>query len=260
MRRKITQSLLLAVSFAVLLSSCSSSKINTNYLYFKNGADTVAAQQKETIIQANDLLSIQVYSRTLNQEQAAIFNIPITANSAAQGYQVSAAGNIDMPVIGAVKAAGLTKIQLQSALVQKLTDNVRNPSVLVRFLQFNVNVLGEVRTPGTQRFNVDRVTIIDALSAAGDLTEYGKREDIMVIREEEGKKIYHTVDLRSKTLFQSPVYTLQPNDIVYVAPNKNKLKSVNIDPDAQRRTGLVFNIISIVITITTLVITSLSLR
>jgi polysaccharide export outer membrane protein len=165
-------------------------------------------------------------------------------------------GFIDMPVIGSVKAAGLTKAQLQTTLETKLTDNVRNPSVLVRLLQFNVNVLGEVRAPGTQKFNVDRVTIIDALSAAGDLTDFGKREDIMVIREQDGKKVYHTVDLRSKTLFQSPVYFLQPNDIVYVGPNKNKLKNIDVDPDAQRKTGLVLTVVSLVVSIASLIIFS----
>jgi polysaccharide export outer membrane protein len=145
---------------------------------------------------------------------------------------------------------------LQTALEKRLTDNVRNPSVLVRLLQFNVNVLGEVRTPGTQKFLVDRVTIIDALSSAGDLTDFGKREDVMVIREEEGKKIYHSVDLRSKTLFQSPAYFLQPNDIVYVAPNKNKLKTIDMDTDAQRKTGLVLSVISLVVGIGSIIVFS----
>jgi polysaccharide biosynthesis/export protein len=241
--------------FTVLLISCDSSKrINTDYLYFRNGADTVFAQQKETLIQPYDLLSIQVYSRTLNQEQAAIFNIPTTTNNSAQGYEVNTAGNIEMPVIGPVKAAGLTIDQLQTALVQNLTNNVKNPSVIVRFLQFNVDVLGEVRIPGTKKFNVDRVTIIDALSAAGDLTDFGRREDVKVIREEGGKKIYHTVDLRSKTIFESPVYVLQPNDIVYVSPNKYKLKNLNVDPETQRRTSLFFTIFSAILGATSLIV------
>ena len=91
-----------------------------------------------------------------------------------------------MPVIGDIKAAGLSKDSLQFLLEQKLAGYIKGPSVLVRFLGFNVNVLGEVRTPGTHKFLVDNVTVIDAISAAGDLTDYGKREDVTVIREEGG--------------------------------------------------------------------------
>ena len=125
----------------------------------------------------------------------------------------------------------------------------------MRFLQFHVNVLGEVRAPGTQKFNVDRVTIIDAIGAAGDLTDEGKRDNVTVIREQEGKKIYYQVDLRSKELFRSPVYVLQPNDIVYVAPTNNKLKTLSVDPDSQRRLGLFFTVSSFIISVAAVIIT-----
>lgn len=243
---------------AGLLAACGTSKhISSDFVYFKNGTDTIATPISQTIIHSNDLLSIQVYSRTLNQEQAAIFNIPASSNSGTQGYFVNATGNIEFPVLGSVHAEGLSTDQLQASLVQKLTNNVRNPSVIVRFLQFNVNILGEVRSPGSHKFNVDRVTIIDALSAAGDLTDYGRRENVMIIREEGNKRVYHTIDLRSKSIFQSPVYILQPNDIVYVSPTLNKLRTVNVNPEAQRRTGLIFTITVTVITIASFLITLL---
>lgn len=236
----------------ILLFACNSSKkLNTDNIYFQTGADTVIAQQKKTVIQPHDLLGIQVYSKTLNQEQAVIFNIPATVGGDAQGYQVNESGDIEMPVIGNVKVAGLNKDELQTLLVQRLTNYVKNPSVIVRFLQFKINVLGEVRSPGTQKFTVDKVTILDALGAAGDLTDFGKREDITVIREEGSRNIYHTIDLRSKAIFQSPVYLLQPNDIVYVKPSKNKLKALNIDPEKQRKTTLAITIVSISIAIIT---------
>ncbi len=243
--------------FSALLTSCGSSRrINTDYLYFRDGAKKVSVQLKKTIIQPNDLLSIQVYSRTLNQEQAAIFNIPTTGNSPLQGYQVDSTGNIEMPIIGIIKVAGLSKEQLQTELVKRLAENVKNPSVLIRFLQYNINVLGEVRSPGTKNFYTDKVTIIDALSAAGDLTDYGKRENIMVIREEDGQKNVHTVDLRNREIFQSPVYILQPNDIVYVSPNRNKLKNLNVDPDVQRKTGIFLTIFSVALSVISLVVFS----
>jgi polysaccharide biosynthesis/export protein len=242
---------------SILLVSCGTSKKNnTSFTYFLNGSDTVLSQQKELVIQCNDLLSIQVYSQTLNQEQAAVFNMQPGGNASTAGLQVTPEGNIEMPVIGNVKAAGLTKTQLKAVLVTKLSSYVKNPIVLVRLLQFNVNVLGEVRLPGTQKFQADRVTIIDALSAAGDLTDYGKREDITVIREVSDRKIYYTIDLRRKNIFESPVYLLQPNDIVYVGPNKNKLRNLSVNPDTQRKTGLFFGALSAILSVATLVLFS----
>ena len=249
----------LAICLVLITSftACSSQKnVAKDFVYFQTGTDTVFGKEKETIIQPNDLLGIQVFSKTINQEQAAIFNIPNSAGTASQGYQVTNNGNIEMPVIGGVRAAGLTKDQFQKSLVEKLTNYVKNPTVVVRFLQFNINVLGEVRTPGTQKFSVDKVSIIDAISAAGDLTDFGKRENITIIREQEGKKLYYTIDLRSKNLFESPVYFLQPNDIVYVSPNTLKLKNLNVDPEAQRKSGLFLAITSVVVSIASLLIIS----
>jgi polysaccharide export outer membrane protein len=241
----------------ILCTSCTSSKkINKDYVYFMNGTDTVPVLQKQAIIQPGDQLSIQVFSQTVSREQAAIFNLPLSATNQLQGYTVNADGNIAMAEIGNIKAAGLSIDELRSVVVQKITSRVKNPVVAIQFLQFNVHVLGEVRSPGTQKFQTDRVTIIDAISAAGDLTDYGKREDITVIREEGGKKIYHQVDLRNRHLFESPVYVLQPNDIVYVNPTKAKLKNLNEDPEAQRKTGLFLTITSIIVSVGTLIITA----
>ena len=251
--------LFLGISF--LIACTSSKKLNRNYLYFQNELDSLSTQMKEPVIQPNDLLSIEVFSKSLNQDQAVIFNIPNgtvntgAGSASAQGYQVSSAGTIEMPLIGSVTASGLTKEQLQTVLAQKLNPYVKDPSVLVRFLQFNINVLGEVKAPGIQSFKTDRVTVIDAISAAGDLTDYGKRENIMVIREEAGIRKFYTLDLRSGALFHSPGYQLQQNDIVYVSANDNKLKTLNVDPEAQRKTGLVITGISVFATLVTLIIT-----
>jgi polysaccharide export outer membrane protein len=228
--------------------------------------DTTALRYKEPVIKSNDLLSIQVLSKSLNQEQASIFNIlntggntsnSSTNSNAISGYQVSHSGTIEMPVIGTLKVSGLTKSQLQDVLVQKISPFVKDPSVVIRFQQFTVNVLGEVKSPGSRIFQTDKVTLIDALSSAGDLTDYGKRNDIMVIREEEGKRSFYNVDMTNGALFHSPAYQLQPNDIVYVGANKNKLKNLNVDPDAQRRTGLIFSIISVAVGLGTFFISAL---
>ncbi|HSU50997.1 MAG TPA: polysaccharide biosynthesis/export family protein [Segetibacter sp.] len=266
---KICQFFVISSIFVLFLSSCSSTNVKGDYLYFQGNEDNVTVQEKETIIQPHDLLSIQVYSKTLNQEQAAIFNIlsstgaPSAASTSAntssaggssQGYEVSTAGNIEMPVIGTVKVAGLTKDQLQALLVEKVSNYVKNPSVIVRFANYNISMLGEFRNPGSKRFSVDKVTIIDAISAAGDLSEFAKRNDVMVIREENGKKYYHQIDLRSKKLFSSPVYILQPNDIVYAAPTEKRLKTLTADVETQRKIGLYTSFLGIAITLVSLFI------
>ena len=241
-----------------LLSGCSTSKrLDMNFLYFQNSMDSIEAiQHAPMIIKENDQLSIQITSKSLNQEQVAIFNLPgVTTGGAARSYQVNSNGHIDLPLLGDVKAAGLTREQLQSVLKEKLSGYIKDPAVTVRLSDFKVNVLGEVKIPGTHSFDKERVTIIDAISAAGDLTDYGKRSNIIVIREEEPARKYYNIDLRSGTLFQSPVYLLQPNDIVYVNASDKKLRMVNTNPDGQKGWQLFFGITSVATTIATLVIT-----
>jgi polysaccharide biosynthesis/export protein len=237
--------LLLIIFPALFIFSCKSSqRINKDFLLFQRGT---------------------VYSKSLNQEQAMLFNLPNTGGSTSSnsqalqnsiGYLVDMNGNIEVPLIGEVKAAGLTRAQLTSNLLEKIARYVKDPGVMVRYLQFKVNVLGEVRSPGTKSFQTDRVTLIDAISAAGDLTDNGKREDVLVVREENGTRKSYTVDLRSGAAYQSPVFQLQQNDLVYVGANVNKLKAVNTNPNVQRDiqiglaiasfAALIFNIINIV--------------
>lgn len=217
------------ISFSCLLFSCNTGKQITkgDFLYFQRGLDSMRyIQFKEPIIQNNDLLSIQVISTSLNQEQTLPFNLPASTAGGNTGYLVSMTGNVDMPVIGSVKAAGLTQVQLQKVIMEKLLPYVKDPSVLIHFLQFKVNVLGEVNSPGTKKFDADRVTIIDAVSAAGDLTDKGKREDISIIREEGNMRRMYKVDLRSGSLFQSPAYLLQSNDILYVGASDQKFREL----------------------------------
>jgi polysaccharide export outer membrane protein len=211
---------------------------------------------KENIIKVNDLLGIHVSSKSRNQEQAALFNMA----SDSVGYQVTNAGTIDVPVLGYVKVAGLTKVQLQTLLTEKLSPYVKDPLVIVRFNQFNVNVLGEVRSPGTKTFGTDKVSIIDAISESGDMTDFGKKEKVVVIREENGKRNYYSLDLRSGAVFQSPAYFLQPNDIVYVEPNDFRLKTLAIDPNKQtNRSNLQF-FISLGLTFAALAVTLIRLK
>jgi polysaccharide export outer membrane protein len=272
-------------SICVVFDSCSSSKkINFNPVYFKAGADTVTAIQKERVIHPFDQLSIQVYSKTPNQEQAAIFNIytsPVSSireslTSAATasgvtgaassngvsgssatllGYRVNELGNIEMPVIGTINTSGLTIYQLQDYISKKVANYVKDPAVVVHYQNFDVNVLGEVRIPGVKKFAMDQVTVLDAIGASGDLTDFGMRSNVTVIRDEAGKQVFYHVDLRDRSVFKSPVYRLQPNDIVYVSPTNIKLENLDISPTSQRTTTLIFGILGIGLSIATLIVT-----
>lgn len=237
--------LILFLIFCV--AACNPNKnISADYTYFQRGLDSLGnVSFKEVVIQPNDMISIHVYSKTISQDQAVLFNIPNEGAGSASGYLVNTDGTIEMPMIGNVKAAGLTRNQLATTLVSKLSPFIKEPSVLIRFLQFRVNVLGQVKSPGTYNFPTERTTILDAISAAGDLTDEAQRSNVMVIREENGKRNYYPVDLRSGALFQSPVFQLQQNDLVYVGANTAKLKTLKNNPNAQRNIGLGISLISL---------------
>ena len=229
------------IFFCLMLTlGCKSSEeLNREFLYFQNNIDTVRSIKiNEPVILPNDILTIQVFIKSLNQDQALPFNLPSSGASGGSGpsagagktgdlagYLVELDGTIEMPIIGVVKVAGLTKTQLQVVLKEKLSAYIREPSVIIRFSSLKVNILGEVKVPGNYNFQRDRVTIIDAIGAAGDLTDYGKRKNVEVIREETTGRKYYSVDLTSRNVFQSPAYHLLPNDIVYVSPTEVKLKT-----------------------------------
>jgi polysaccharide export outer membrane protein len=244
---------------ALLLSSCTTyrqnaKRINRDFLYFQKGLDSLQDISFAALtIKPNDLLNIQVSSTTLNQEQAAVFNAAnfggATGNNAGGfinqqqfgganvfGFLVDELGYIKYPIVGSVKAAGLTRVELAQKIEQALAQKelVKEPVVEVRFLQLRINVLGEVRGPGPKSFPSDRISIIDALSAAGDLTDRGRRDNIMVMREENGKKKVYQVNLLNTDFINSPAFQLQQNDLVYVQSNSIKLKEVNFDPQFNR--------------------------
>jgi polysaccharide export outer membrane protein len=244
---------------ALLLGSCTTyrqnaKRINRDFLYFQKGLDSVQDISFSALtIKPNDLLNIQVSSTTLNQEQAALFNAAnfggISGNNGGVminqqqmgganifGFLVDEQGFIKYPIIGSIKAVGLSRVQLARTIEQALTQKelVKEPVVEVRYLQLRVNVLGEVRTPGPKSFPSDRISIIDALSAAGDLTDRGRRDNILVLREENGKKKVYQVNLLNTDFINSPAFQLQQNDLVYVQSNSIKLKEVNFDPQFNR--------------------------
>ncbi|MEN8124252.1 MAG: polysaccharide biosynthesis/export family protein [Bacteroidota bacterium] len=168
-----------------------------------------------------------------------------------QSYIIDPEGNIDFPVLGKVKIAGLNREQATNMFVEKLKDYITVPIVNIRTLNYKITVLGEVARPGTYTATNERVTLIEALGMAGDLTIYGERENVLVIHDYDGKKTFTRINLKSKDLFDSPAYYLSQNDVVYVEPNKTQAKASNIGPS----TGVIFSSLGVLLSATALIIT-----
>ena len=229
--------LILVLLFCSGLFACTTSK---RAVYFNDQKSAVIESSNNvdpSMIHNNDLLSITVSS--LNPDATAIFNTPntsLTATSAnpstgtavqTTGYLVNSDGNIQFPVLGTVKAASFTTQQLSEQLTKTLTSKklLVDPIVTIRYLNFRVTVLGEVGKPTVINVPDERISLLEALGLAGDITVFGKKENVMVIREENGKKNLQRLNLNSSELFQSPYYYLKSNDIVYVEPNKARVAS-----------------------------------
>jgi len=220
--------------FAAILCWCSSCtgqrKLANNYL--ENIADTtitITNNLPEPVIQKNDVLSIRVYSMSINPATDIPYNLPeqAVAGSPAtttSGFLVDRNGNIEYPRLGTIHAEGLTKEQLAGLIKSKLESQLTKPSVIVRFVNYQVTVLGEVGSPGTFTVPTDRVTILEALGLAGGITDFGKKNSVKVLRETNGQREIATVDLTSKNLFDSKFYRLQQNDVVLVEQAGRKLK------------------------------------
>lgn len=255
----------LCSGLAVLLclTACTSSK---KVLYLQD-VDPMKRQlideAYEVKIHNDDLLAILVNSK--NPELALPFNMPLityqlgTQSSGQQrviGYLVDSDGNIDFPILGKIHAAGMTRKELTAYVKQRLIDDdlIKDPIVTVQFLNFKISVMGEVARPGSFDINSDRITLLEALSKAGDLTIYGRRDRVAVIREVDGVRtiLYH--DLRSSDIFKSPCYYLQQNDIVYVEPNKTKTAQSRINQNNSANVWL--SALSVLTSIVTLIIVS----
>jgi len=221
--------------FPVVISftSCGSSK---EIVYFQDEIieknDQVPVES-ELIYKPNDLLTIVVSG--LDPEAVKPFNLPVIANNntliKAQGelkmqtYLVDLNGFIEFPVLGNIKLGGLSRSQATQLLKTRLTDYIKDPIVNIRLANFTVTVLGEVNNPGTFTVEDERISLIEAIGLAGDLTIYGKRENVFLIREDNGIKRFTKFDLTSIKVVNSPNYYLTQNDVIYIEPNKAKVRS-----------------------------------
>ena len=220
---------------ALSLASCGSArKAQKELLYLQGNLDTLpnrVVPVKEPVIQPGDLLSIMVYSD--NPEATAIYNqqqvaAPQSAGGSGSadvstsGYLVDEQGVIHFQSLGTLAVQGLTKRQLAESLTEKLSPFLKNPYVSIRFLNFRFTVIGEVMKPGSFTVPEEKVSILELLGLAGDLTVYGRRDNILVIRERDGKREFGRLDLRKADVFQSPYFYLQQNDVVLVEANPKK--------------------------------------
>lgn len=262
-KSKIISTLILAV---VLMTSCGTVK---DISYFQNkvvNEPEAIDKHAGIVIQPKDMLSIVVSSR--NPELVAMFNLPVISYQAGSevvsgagqqrlmGYVVDNDGYIDFPVLGPIKVAGLTRWELSKLIKERLLNEglLTDAVVTVEFMNFKVSVIGEVNSPGTYTLNNDKVTILQAISLARDLTIFGQRENVCVIREREGERVIYEINLCDVSMFNSPAYYLQQNDVVYVQPSEIKARQSTTDDKALRMTSIFVSGGSLLVSIAALIV------
>lgn len=263
-----------AASLALLVGSCGSTKDIVYFQDLKQGDENVLPTVNPIKIQPADKLSIIV--STSDARLNSLYNLPVTTNrissvgvtestpkTSGEGnvapYTVDSNGDINFPVLGKLHVAGMNREQLAEYIRRELIsrDLAKNPIVTVDYLNLAVSVMGEVKTPGMYAINRDDYTILDALSAAGDLTIYGVRDNVMVLREENGMQKVYTVNLNSgKQVASSPVYYLRQNDVVYVEPNKTKARTSTPNGNSVLTPTFWISIASFVTTVAVLIVSN----
>lgn len=241
--------ILLMAMLALALASCNTSKKIVYFQDIQVNRPEAITEARDITVQPKDQISILVSSK--DPQLAALFNLPRVqyrvgdnnmqnTNGDVSGYTLDTEGYIDFPVLGRLYVAGMTKSEIASYIKKRLMDEnlINDPVVTVEFMNLYYSILGEVNSPGKYMITKDQITLLEAISMAGDLTIYGKRDAVFVVREEDGQRVTHWVDLRTQDLFHSPVYYLKQNDVIYVQPNKvragqstineNNVKSVSL--------------------------------
>lgn len=249
----------------IALASCSSAKNELPYFVdikdIKTGIlDTL---QYLPTIRPDDELSITVSS--INPEATALYQMPLinpastdllvtTSSPRFQTYIVDSQGDITFPVIGKIHVAGMTTEQLSDYLTKEISKDVKDPIVDVRILNFTVSVGGEVKLPSRIPLSSQRMTVLDALVQAGDLTEYGERSNVLVIREEDGKRTYAHLDLNKAETLNSPYFYLKQNDYIYVSPNQIKQSNSRYNTNNSFKLSVISTIVSATSVVASLVI------
>lgn len=253
------KALILQSLLVLLLFSCASPKDLVYYQGIDGATNQEQSPSFELRLQPDDLLMIIVSAE--DPEIAMPFNLKsismqnagrqdnVTGQQTQQLYLVDADGFIEFPVLGKLKVSNLSRSQVVQMLQNKIGVFIKSPIVNLRIMNFKVTVQGEVNAPGTYAINSERVTLIEALTMAKDLTIYGKRNNILIIREVNGLKSYHRVDITKPDFIYSPFYYLGQNDMIYVEPNRNKINGSAVGAN----TGVIVSVTSLLITLITLI-------
>lgn len=269
MNKKCDLKYILLISIILLVSSCSGVKKIAYFQELNSKTDALKFLQNDVglydaRIKPKDLLAITVVST--EPEASQIYNLvtPQTAGTSDKGsvysqpmlqnYLVDNNGIINFPVLGKIQVSELTRKELELKLQKMLSSAFTKemPIITIRINNYSVSILGEVVKPGKFETNNDRITILEGLALAGDMTIYGRRDNVKVLREDaNGTKKYYTINLSDKNIIFSPAYFLEQNDIVYVEPNKSKSKSANYGSAESFR----ITTYSLFITLTSLVVT-----
>lgn len=253
-----------------IITSCNTSKEIVYLQDIQTGTKEKVDSSHGIVIQPKDMLSIIVSSK--DPQLASMFNLPVVSYQAGSeivsggqqqrllGYVVDEKGFINFPILGRIEAAGYTRWQLQEKIKKEIIsrDLLKDLVVTVEFMNFKISILGEVTNPGSYKIEGDKVTILEALSMAKDLTIFGRRDQVYVIREENNTRTTYQVDLRSTDLFKSPVYYLKQNDIVYVQPNKVKAGQSTINENNIKSVGLWISIASLLSSVGVLIVNLLN--
>ena len=266
--RRTTSLILAALAAIMLLGSCSVAK---QVPYFQDilSDSTLAVLPEPVLItfKPEDKISILVNSR--DPQLMLLFNLPViqryignenaslsSSNNYLAGYTVDSNGNIDFPVLGEIHVAGLTRQQTAELIKRRLIEGnlIKDPVVTVEYMNLGVYVMGEVSKPGRYGVNKDRLTILDAISMAGDLTIYGKRDNITVMRMENGVQHIYEVDLTSAmNVFNSPVFYLRQNDVIYVEPNKMRANQATVNGNSFLSSSFWVSVASLLVSLGVLV-------
>ncbi len=258
------KSVLLSFILLIAMSGCSSHKSTLPYFTdLTASTGTLETFDYLPVIQPDDELFISVSA--INMAAVAAYQLPIGNPAPREAilqpsspqflpYIVDSKGNIEFPVLGSLHVEGMTTEQLAAELTDKISRDVQNPIVRVELLNFKVIVSGEVNKPSAIKVKNNRMTILEALSEAGDLTPYGRRDNVLVIREENGKRTYARLDLSSSELLNSPYYYLKQNDYIYVEPNKIREANSRYNQDNAYKLSVTSTIVSAASVIASLVI------
>ncbi|MFW5539402.1 MAG: polysaccharide biosynthesis/export family protein [Prevotella sp.] len=260
---------ILSLTLMVLAAvSCSTPKEISYFQDLQPGVtELTITDPVEIKVRPKDKLSILINAQ--DQKLTNMFNLPIVSQQIGQestgssgtsrgvsGYTVDTDGYINFPVLGKIKVEGMTREQIAEYLTGQLKEQelIKDPVVTVEFMNLGVSVLGEVNRPGRISINRDNLTILDALSEAGDLTIFGKREKVLVLRQENGKQRVYGINLCSADqLYTSPVYYLQQNDVVYVEPNDTKSRQSTVNGNTVRSTSFWISLASLITSIAVLI-------